>query len=47
MQASSYGHHDVVRTLLEVGAGVNAKANVRNQNYNEFLMIKIILNITI
>jgi ankyrin repeat protein len=29
--ASWYGHHDIVRTLLEAKADVNAKTNVRNQ----------------
>ncbi len=37
MWASKYGHHEVVRTLLECGADVNDKTNVRNQ-----LMIIII-----
>ncbi len=32
MYASSYGHHDIVRTLLEAKADVNAQTNVRNQN---------------
>jgi len=27
-----YGHHDIVRTLLEAKADLNAKTNVRNQN---------------
>jgi hypothetical protein len=31
MMASSYGHHEVVRTLLQAGADINAKDNVRNQ----------------
>jgi len=32
MTASENGHHDIVRTLLEAKANVNAKTNVRNQN---------------
>ena len=32
MRASGNGHHDIVRTLLEAKADVNAKNNVRNQN---------------
>ena len=32
MLASGNGHHDIVRTLLEVKADLNAKTNVRNQN---------------
>jgi len=32
MMASVYGHHDIVRTLLEAKADLNAKTNVRNQN---------------
>jgi hypothetical protein len=31
MTASYNGHHEVVRTLLEAEADVNAKNNVRNQ----------------
>jgi hypothetical protein len=31
MKASQYGHHDIVRTLLEAEADVNAKDNVRNK----------------
>ena len=31
MRASEYGHHDVVRTLLQGGADINAKSEVRNQ----------------
>ena len=40
MEASRNGHHDFVRTLLECGADVNAKINVRNQ-----MMIIILLTI--
>ncbi len=32
MWASGNGHHDIVRTLLEAKADLNAKSNVRNQN---------------
>ena len=42
MRASRYDHHDIVRTLLEGGADVNAKNNVRNQ-----MMIIILLTILI
>ena len=31
MMASVYGHHDIVRTLLEAEGNVNDKTNVRNQ----------------
>jgi ankyrin repeat protein len=40
MEASKWGHHDIVRTLLEAGADVNAKSMVRNQ-----MMIIILLTI--
>ena len=33
--ASEKGHHDIVRTLLENGAAVNAKDAVRNQKSND------------
>ena len=38
MMASDNGHHDIVRTLLEAKANLNAKNNVRNQ-----LMMMIII----
>ena len=41
MQASWNGYHDIVRTLLEAEADVNAKSNVRNQMM--MMMIMIIL----
>jgi len=31
MEASWKGHHDIVRTLLEAKADINAKNKVRNQ----------------
>ena len=39
MRASKYGHHDIVRTLLEAKADLNAQSYVRNQ----MMMIIIIL----
>jgi len=38
MYASERGHFEIVRTLLQRGADVNAKSNVRNQ-----MMMMIIL----
>ncbi len=35
MYASNYGHHDIVRTLLEAKADLNAKTKVSNQNDDE------------
>ena len=43
MMASWYGHLDVVRTLLQAGADVNAKSNVRNQMMMMMMMIIIIV----
>ena len=40
MLASWNGHHDIVRTLLEAKADINAKYNVRNQ-----MMMIILLTI--
>ena len=40
--ASWFGHEEVVRTLLEYGADVNAKNEVRNQ-----MMMMLIIVITI
>jgi len=44
MWASLNGHHDIVRTLLEAKADLNAKNNVRNQL---MMMIIIIILLTI
>jgi ankyrin repeat protein len=41
MLASSYGYFDVVRTLLEGGADVNAQDRVRNQMMITMMMIVI------
>ena len=38
-----YGYHEIVRTLLEAKADVNAKDNVRNQ----LMMMMIIILLTI
>ena len=43
MNASWYGHLDIVRTLLEVGANLNDKNNVRNQMMMMMMIIIIIL----
>jgi ankyrin repeat protein len=40
MLASWNGHHDIVRTLLEAKADINAMTNVRNQ-----MMMIILLTI--
>ena len=40
MLASRNGNHDIVRTLLEAKADINAKSNVRNQ-----MMMIILLTI--
>ena len=39
MAASQNGHEEIVRTLLEGGADVNAKSEVRNQ----MMMVMIII----
>ena len=39
MEASWKGHHDIVRTLLEAKALVNATSNVRNQMMMIILLI--------
>ena len=43
MLASSYGYLDVVRTLLEDGADVNAQDRVRNQMMM-MMMMMIVFN---
>ena len=37
-----YGHLECVRTLLEYGADINAKSNVRNQ----MMMMRLIIVLT-
>ena len=44
MLACYNGKHDIVRTLLEAKADLNAKTNVRNQL---MMMIRIIILLTI
>jgi len=44
MEASWWGHLEVVRTLLEAEADLNAKTNVRNQI---MMMLIIIILLTI
>jgi len=39
MMASKNGHLDVVRTLLEAGADINAQTNVRNQMMMMMFMV--------
>ena len=41
MEASRYGHHDIVCTLLKAGALVNAKDKVRNQLMMMMMMIVV------
>ncbi len=43
MWASYNGHHDIVRTLLEAKADLNAQNNVRNQ----MMMIIFLILLTI
>ena len=38
-----YGHLEVVRTLLEAGANVNAKNNVRNRMMMLMLMLMLMI----
>ena len=45
MWASQYGHHDIVRTLLEAKADLNAQNNVRNQLMMMIIIIIILLSI--
>jgi hypothetical protein len=44
MMASYYGYLDVVRTLLEGGANVNAQNNVRNQMMLMMMMILLTID---
>ena len=41
MRASWNGHLEVVRTLLEAGADINVKSNVRNQMMMMMMMMMI------
>ncbi len=43
MKASWYGHLEVVRTLLEVKANVNAEDNVRNQMMMIMMMMMVVV----
>jgi len=45
MLASENGHHDIVRTLLEAKANLNAKTIVRNQLMMMMIIIRILLTI--
>ena len=45
MYASMNGHHDIVRTLLEAKADLNAQNNVRNQLMMMMIIIIILLTI--
>ena len=47
MNASGNGHLNVVRTLLEAGADLNAKTNVRNQMMMMMMMVTMIIIIII
>jgi hypothetical protein len=47
MKASQNGHLEVVRTLLEGGAFVNAKTYVRNQMMMMMMMIIIVIMIIV
>jgi len=43
MWASWNGKHDIVRTLLEAKADINAKSNVRNQMMMMMMMLLMIV----
>ena len=43
MLASQNGQHDIVRTLLETKADINAKSNVRNQIIMMIILLSIFL----
>jgi len=43
MLASGNGYHDIVRTLLEVEADVNAQTDVRNQMMMMMMMLLMIV----
>ena len=43
MLASQNGQHDIVRTLLETKADINAKSNVRNQIIMMIILLTIFL----
>ena len=47
MRASQNGYLDIVRTLLDGGADVNAQNNVRNQMMMMMMIIIILLTILI
>jgi ankyrin repeat protein len=47
MLASENGHHDIVRTLLEGGADVNAQNKVRNQMMIITIIMMIIMIVVI